>query len=126
MMSTHSLFTSLISQLNLISLVNCSPNLTSGDRADRQSSLNGKRCLWLSSPSQRQGSVYCRLHSSLSPQRACRGRGGDKQTCSLDARIHFSPELKKTNIDMKVARLGHEPAHASFANIHSNHCFIVV
>lgn len=64
--------TSQISQrVNLISLANCSPNLTSGGRADRRSSLNGRRCLWLSSPSQRQGSAYCRLHSSPSPRRAC-------------------------------------------------------
>lgn len=77
--------------LNLIAQANCSPNLTSGGRADRRSSLNGRRCPWLSSPFQRQGSSYCRPHSSLSPRRACRGREGNKQTCSLDTLIrHIS------------------------------------
>lgn len=74
--------------MNLITLANCCPNLTSGGRADRQSSLSGRRCLWLSSPFQKQGSSYCRLHSSLSPQRACRDTEGSQQTCSLDTHTH--------------------------------------
>ena len=45
--------------------------LTAGCRADRQSSPNGKHYLWPSSPSQRQGSVYCRQHNSRWYQRAC-------------------------------------------------------
>lgn len=46
------------------------PILTSGCKADRQNSPNGKHYLWLSSPFQRLGSVYCRLHSSLLYQTA--------------------------------------------------------
>lgn len=46
------------------------PILTSGYKADRQNSPNGKHYLWLSSPFQRLGSVYCRLHSSPLYQRA--------------------------------------------------------
>lgn len=45
--------------------------LTAGCRADRQSSPNGKHYLWPSSPSQRQGSVYCRQRNSRWYQRAC-------------------------------------------------------
>lgn len=44
--------------------------LTSGYKADRQNSPNGKHYLWLSSPFQRLGSVYCRQRSSLLYQRA--------------------------------------------------------
>lgn len=44
--------------------------LTSGCRADRQNSPNGKHYLWLSSPFQRLGSVYCRLRSSPLYRRA--------------------------------------------------------
>lgn len=49
----------------------CNCVLTAGCRADRQSSPNGKHYLWPSSPSQRQGSVYCRQHNSRWYQRAC-------------------------------------------------------
>lgn len=44
--------------------------LTSGYKADRQNSPNDKHYLWLSSPFQRLGSVYCRLHSSPLYRRA--------------------------------------------------------
>lgn len=45
--------------------------LTAGCRADRRSSPNGKHYLWPSSPSQRQGSAYCRQRNSRWYQRAC-------------------------------------------------------
>lgn len=57
----------------------CFLSLTSGYKADRQNSPNGKHYLWLSSPFQRLGSVCCRLHSSPSYQRAWK----TEHRCSL-------------------------------------------
>lgn len=57
--------------------------LTSGYKADRQNSPNGKHYLWPSSPFQRLGSVYCRLRSSPLYQRACE-REHRRQIYSLD------------------------------------------
>lgn len=113
-------YTSQISQLNLISPANCSPNLTSGGRADRRSSLNGRRCLWLSSPSQRRGSAYCTLHSSPSPQRACRGGEGDQQAFNLDAHMdtfQIASAGRRKRWDKGFLCLT-DAAHAAFQNNH--------
>lgn len=74
--------------------------LTSGYKADRQNSPNGKHYLWPSSPFQRLGSVYCRLHSSPLYQRACE-RKHRKQIYSLVPsldfkRSHNQPKKAKT------------------------------